>query len=823
MFPEDVPFLLKLLAQESDTDRQTALTLLIDDAWKRSVKNEDQWLSNFSFIADTWNASRDGSGPKRESYENYFNPFLLPVEWQSPEADQLRAQHQQWLQIERNLTPSRPKQPTEERPTGRAATPARLIRNTLDSLDAGTITVGRAWWKRINYLMHYKPNREGILDEGEADLTSLPCWDVLDETDRKRIVEVAKRYLLKPDRATAQELKDATNRVSRAGYRAFTLLLKMEPEWIETLAPEVWARWVGALVFFPDRREVGSVGDHTYLNMKARQQAPAEWARSFTSLIDEEARQDNLRCLEGLVLWEAGDIVAQTLFAKAHDLALPETPFRQILSRLVKEGDADTLVWAKSLIPTPPPVCEPERMRARVAAEVLFNGTADAGFPQVFSAFENDDAFGREVVSHAAPQWFLPDSEDKLGLSEKELADLHLWLARQFPHDEDEVRHGVQRVTTRYQIAQMRDAIFSQIGFRKTEAGCQELERIVQTLPEVPNLNWNLEVARTEWRRASWSPLSTKEVLQLGRDAMSQPTIAIITALSKEHAAMLSLMENSKRWKAPNSGASGTYDLGIIPALGGGEHGVVLALLPDTGNNLSAVVTSGLLRAMPTVRHVIVCGIAGGVPSPKDAEVHVRMGDIVVSGRGGVVQYDFGKMNPDGKFEATFPPRAPAASLLHAYKLLHSDELRGKRPWLPYIKRACEMLNVQRAETDTLLATSSCRRVVSHPNDPDRISGKPRVFDGTIAAANAVLKDPVKRDELRDQHGIRAVEMETSGIADATWEWEAAGYFAVRGICDYCDKRNKAELGEGWQAYAAIVAAAYTRALIESLVLPEGT
>ena len=33
-------------------------------------------------------------------------------------------------------------------------------------------------------------------------------------------------------------------------------------------------------------------------------------------------------------------------------------------------------------------------------------------------------------------------------------------------------------------------------------------------------------------------------------------------------------------------------------------------------------------------------GIAGGVPFPEKAEDHVRLGDIVVSDRNGVVQYD---------------------------------------------------------------------------------------------------------------------------------------------------------------------------------------
>ncbi len=55
--------------------------------------------------------------------------------------------------------------------------------------------------------------------------------------------------------------------------------------------------------------------------------------------------------------------------------------------------------------------------------------------------------------------------------------------------------------------------------------------------------------------------------------------------------------------------------------------------------------------------------------------------------------------------------------------------------------------------------------------------------------------------------------MEGAGIADATWLSDKAGYLVVRGICDYCDSSK----GDEWQAYAAAVAAAYTRALLEAI------
>src|SRR5262249_4732570 len=104
------------------------------------------------------------------------------------------------------------------------------------------------------------------------------------------------------------------------------------------------------------------------------------------------------------------------------------------------------------------------------------------------------------------------------------------------------------------------------------------------------------------------------------------------------------------------------------------------------------------------------------------------------------------------------------------------------------------------------------KKRIEHPEDPERFEGQPRVFLGLIASSNAVLKDPVKRDKLRDQFSARAIEMETAGLADAAWVLDI-GYLGVRGICDYCDPNKN----DDWQPYAALAAAAYVRALLESI------
>jgi nucleoside phosphorylase len=103
-------------------------------------------------------------------------------------------------------------------------------------------------------------------------------------------------------------------------------------------------------------------------------------------------------------------------------------------------------------------------------------------------------------------------------------------------------------------------------------------------------------------------------------------------------------------------------------------------------------------------------------------------------------------------------------------------------------------------------------RVVEHPTDKSRRPDFPRVHSGTIGTADTLLKSDVTRDDLRDRFGVRAVEMEASGLQNAAWA-QGRDVFVIRGICDYCDKHKN----DDWQYYAALVAAAYSRALIEAM------
>ncbi len=328
-------------------------------------------------------------------------------------------------------------------------------------------------------------------------------------------------------------------------------------------------------------------------------------------------------------------------------------------------------------------------------------------------------------------------------------------------------------------------------------------------------------------------PISDGRVLSL-----DQVTVGILTALPKEYAAVCGVLGCNQEVIAARNGSDKVYRLGVVREQAG-QRGIVVAvaLLIDMGNVTAAARTTNMVNDCPNLKEIIVCGIAGAVPSPTNPNDHVRVGDIVVSAEG-VLQYDFGKQVPNG-FQIKEGIHRPSPHFLHTARTLQADESSGKRPWEKYIDLGLGILGEEftrpAVTTDILRERewNSLRRLLSnvlgcvqewfgkkpsyppipHPDDSFRKLNpeRPRVFHGLIASASRVLKDQKLREHLRRDHNAKAVEMETAGAAHAAYTGNV-GYFVVRGTCDYCNLYKN----DVWHFYAALVAAAYTRALLEA-------
>lgn len=306
----------------------------------------------------------------------------------------------------------------------------------------------------------------------------------------------------------------------------------------------------------------------------------------------------------------------------------------------------------------------------------------------------------------------------------------------------------------------------------------------------------------------------SERIIRYDSDTDNNVKIGIITALTEEFVAMQKMLIEPKTvvFPTPLAGRKATgreYCVGRIRSLDGNEHRIALTQTLGPGNTSAALRADCLLDRFPNLDVIIMTGIAGGVPSPDDKNKHVRLGDIIVAK--GIVAYDF-VSEKRTITELRGRPIAPCPRLIEAQNHLDQNAFMGYKPWEGFIKEISRKMPIyeQPPETTDILYGHN-KEIIPHPVDTSR-NGFPRVFKEKIASANRVLKNPKKRDALKKTYGVYAVEMEGSGVADATWEAEI-GYYVIRGISDYCDG-NKNDL---WHNYAALVAAAYTRALIEKL------
>lgn len=86
----------------------------------------------------------------------------------------------------------------------------------------------------------------------------------------------------------------------------------------------------------------------------------------------------------------------------------------------------------------------------------------------------------------------------------------------------------------------------------------------------------------------------------------------------------------------------------------------------------------------------------------------------------------------------------------------------------------------------------------------------PVVHYGLIASSDSLMRDAEIRDKLAKEADVLCFEMEAAGLMDHF------PCLVIRGICDYCDTHKN----KRWQGYAAAVAAAYAKELLD--IIPTG-
>ncbi len=487
LLQRDVPWLFEYLLQEEAEELQQVVVRLISYAFNEN----DADLVGMVFAASENNAI----------LASQFAWLLKPVELGSPEARKLQKDYSRRQQLE---------EWQKERSRHADVPSMERIVTLLDECEQSNISV----WARLCWEMTYRP--DGSVYRKEFDQTTFPGWDIVDAAVRKRMLEIAKKYVLEQAIESYKWL--GTNKIPYATwvmYKTLQLLMKETPDFIHNLPLNQWKKLVSVILTWSNPTDVKI--DHELVRM-TYQFAQDEVIETTLLLIEREDKQfGSLHIIQKIEFcWD--ERLAQALLEKVKDDTLKPGSIEHLLTDLLEHHVEHARAFALSLVSSQL-TDEQGRAKAIVAAKSLLMYAEDAGWSAIWPLMQRDDDFGMKLVAKVAQS---SSGQAPQQLTEDQLADLYIWLVRRYPPSQYPIDVEASFAGVADSIALWRDTLLGYLKERGTFQACDAIRRIAREVPELVDqltLKWVLLEAENLARRRTWRPYSPEEILRVVNDS----------------------------------------------------------------------------------------------------------------------------------------------------------------------------------------------------------------------------------------------------------------------------------------------------------------
>lgn len=432
-----------------------------------------------------------------------FGELLKPIDLDSSTASQLREQYleiQQWEQPRQNPPLLDP--PPKDRIVS--------LLNVSESDNS-------AAWLNLIMEMTLEPNSTQYGNPLEArDLTAFPGWKEAEPLTRNRLIETAKRYVLKGDPETDEWLGTNKYRLTAyGGYLALKLLLRENFDFISTVTSDVWEKWAPVIVDYRLSSSSQDIEAHEQLIQFSYRYAPTKVIETLMCLLEQQNREHGSifipSALESESCWDSS--LENALLAKAQSGTLKPQCVGQLLEILLHRGVKEARTFAESLVPLPPPSDGEERLLAIFAARALMFHGGDAGWSAVWPAIQQDPEFGRTLADAVPYSTRMPVIIEQAD----HLANLCIWLTQQLSileklePDKDSEGPGAYFVGPKESITEWRNSILHHL---KERGAFEEIQQVNRELPEL-DLKWMIIEAQNVARRRTWMPPKPEKIFEL--------------------------------------------------------------------------------------------------------------------------------------------------------------------------------------------------------------------------------------------------------------------------------------------------------------------
>ncbi len=397
-----------------------------------------------------------------------------------------------------------------QRPTPLVPPPAERIVSLLDRFDSGDLD---AWWQAL-YWMQLEDNGQNSGKYYRIDIRELPGWQKASEPTRQRLLKAAHRYVQQrqanPDECFPTE--NVEYRYATAAIRALLLLANEARSDFDQLSPEVWLRWIPAILrcLFVDEMH-----ECRLLVTKSFEKAPRETTTWTIKAIDFQNSSDShLRILQQLpTVWTPN--LGAALLARLKHGGLKPVCTSQLLTAVIEHNASGAIQYARSLIPARAPRDEHRRFMALDAARLLMRYGERGDWLRIQRLIDKSPSFGRGLIEGLTNGYDFGGAPILGMLSQNDVARLYEWMTYQyFPKNAS--RHQSNRtLAPAHRIEFLYTSLVSLLVDNSSQDGCNTLRRLTRRFPNDPLLRRALHQAREQMRRQTWRPPTVSQLFEL--------------------------------------------------------------------------------------------------------------------------------------------------------------------------------------------------------------------------------------------------------------------------------------------------------------------
>ncbi len=357
------------------------------------------------------------------------------------------------------------------------------------------------FWRLLDEMARAPDDR--YANSMNLDVQSFPAWMTAPDSTRLRIIRAAERFVRHCDSdADAWFGTQQFARSAMGAVRALTLLKTIAPDQFASLGSDIWTKWTPALLGIPNN-------DPTVpLLATAYRHAPGEVTRRIQQLV---------RVKEAYVVHKLSDILDDRLTSAIIEVAreggLPDDTLTRLLEPLLENATAR--MFAESLVRSAL-MTESRQTAAAVAATLLLR-TPNESWETIWPLITTETAFGRAVIERAVDSDHFEAAPVYI-LEERRVADLYLWLTREYPPRKDPQHEGGFTPDTRDNVSSWRSRCLDSLKRKGTRAACDALRRLAAALPEQSYLPTLVVEAESVRRQKSWRPTPVATLRQLLTD-----------------------------------------------------------------------------------------------------------------------------------------------------------------------------------------------------------------------------------------------------------------------------------------------------------------